>query len=80
MNGGTGYELGAASISGAAQRYPARMALSAQGARVTGGGAAAPATLRGRGLDGDVLTLSDGVLLAFTDLADLGAARFAEGR
>jgi hypothetical protein len=74
-----GCEIGAASISGAAQHDPALTALSA---RVTGSGGAAPTPLRGVAQEkvptmaGEIFALSDGVFVAFADLAAIPAAHF----
>jgi hypothetical protein len=77
-----GYPIGAASISGAVQHHAAPMALSARAGRVTGSGGSAPAMPRAAALaeipamTGEILALSNGVFVAFADLADMRAAHF----
>lgn len=77
-----GYESGTASISGAAQHHGVQTALSARAGRVTGSGGSAPAMLCAAApveipaMTGEILALSDGVFVAFADLADMRAAHF----
>jgi hypothetical protein len=78
----SGCTIGATSISGAAQHHAVPMALAARAGRVSGSVGSAPtmpcaaALAEVPAMTGEVLALSNGVFVAFADLADIRAAHF----